>query len=132
MSTVILYLATAAVFLLLDALMLNLVIAPLFRSHLGDAILDSPRIGPAAVFYLFYVAGILWLVSLPALREGAPSQALLNGAVLGALAYGTYEFTNFATLRNWSWQMVLTDFSWGIVLTAVSAWAGVTIARGWT
>ncbi len=74
----------------------------------------------------------LWLVSLPALREGAPSQALVNGAVLGALAYGTYEFTNFATLRDWSWQMVLTDVSWGIVLTAVSAWAGVVIARVWT
>lgn len=132
MSTVILYLATATVFLLLDALMLNLVMAPLFRSHLGDAVLENPRIGPAAIFYLFYVAGILWLVSLPALREGVPTQALINGAILGALAYGTYEFTNFATLRDWSWQMVLTDFTWGTVLTAVSAWAGVSIARIWT
>ncbi len=103
----------------------------MFRQHLGEAILDSPRLIPALIFYLFYVAGVLWLVSLPALRDAAPLQALLNGAILGALAYGTYEFTNYATLRDWSWQMVLTDVTWGTALTAVSAWAGVMVARSW-
>ncbi len=129
MTTIVLYLATAATFLILDALMLNLVMGPLFRSFLGEAVLDSPRFGAAVVFYLFYVGGLLWFVSLPALREDAPLQALLGGALLGALAYGTYEFTNYATLRDWSWQMVAVDFTWGTVLTGVAAWAGVVAAR---
>lgn len=131
MTALILYLATALVFLVLDALMLNLVLAPMFRAQLGETMLDSPRLGPAVVFYLFYIAGVLWLVSLPALRDGVPVQALINGAILGAVAYGTYEFTNFATLRGWSWQMVITDVIWGAVLTGVSAWAGVMAARAW-
>ena len=132
MTTLVLYLVTAAVFLILDAIMLNLFLAPLFRDTLGYAILETPRIAPAAVFYLFYVAGILWLVSMPALRDGAPLQAMVNGAILGAVAYGTYEFTNFATLRGWSWQMVTVDVMWGTVLTGISAWSGVVAARAWT
>ncbi len=129
MSIVVLYIATAIVFFALDAVMLKNVVQPLFAKHLGDQLLESPRIAPAAAFYLFYIVGLLWLVSIPALAEGRPTAALLNGALLGAVAYGTYEFTNLATLKNWAWPMVMTDFTWGIVLTGVSAWAGVMITR---
>ncbi len=129
----ILYAVTAVVFLGLDALMLTRVMRPLFETHIGPLLLDSPRLGPAALFYLAYVAGVLWFVSLPALRDAAPAQALISGAILGAMAYGTYEFTNLATLRDWSWQMVIVDVTWGAVLTGFSAWAGVALLRatGW-
>ncbi|KKK70385.1 hypothetical protein LCGC14_2924530 [marine sediment metagenome] len=129
MQIVILYVATAFIFLLLDAIMLQTVMKRLFESHLGDAMLDSPRIGAAAVFYLFYVAGLLWLVSIPALRADAAGTAFLNGALLGALAYGTYEFTSYAVMRDWSLQQVVADGLWGTVLTGFSAWAGVMITR---
>lgn len=129
MQIVVLYLATATVFLAADAAMLSRVIAPLFERHLGDQLLDSPRILPAALFYLAYVGVLLYFVSLPALREDMPVRALLNGALLGFLAYGTYEFTNLATLRAWHWQQVAVDLTWGTVLTAGSAWAGVMVAR---
>ncbi len=129
MTLIVLYLSTALVFLVLDALMLGWHIGPLFRRHLGDQLLENLRWGPAVAFYLAYIAGLLWLVSLPALREGVPLQALIGGAVLGAMAYGTYEFTSYAVMRDWHWQMVVTDLVWGTVLTGVSAWAGVTITR---
>jgi uncharacterized membrane protein len=45
------------------------------------------------------------------------------------LGYGTYEFTNLATLKDWTPQMVATDFSWGVVLTGVSATVGVWVTR---
>ena len=120
---------TATVFLALDAVMLTKVMRPLFETHIGHLLLESPRLGAAALFYLAYVAGVLWFVSVPALREGAPLQALLGGAILGAMAYGTYEFTNLATLRDWSWQMVVVDLTWGAVLTGFSAWVGVVAVR---
>lgn len=129
MQIVTLYAVTALVFLGLDAVMLKLVLRPLFEAHVADLLAARLRLVPAVIFYLFYVGGILWFVSLPALRGGSPGQALLGGALLGALAYGTYEFTNFATLRGWHWQMVATDVTWGAVLTAVAAWAGVSVAR---
>jgi uncharacterized membrane protein len=131
MQTLILYLVTALVFLGLDAIMLKSVMRPLFEGHIGDMLATELRLVPAALFYLAYVAGVLWFVSLPALREGAPLNALFAGAALGAMAYGTYEFTNYATLRDWHWQMVAVDVTWGAVLTGVSAFAGVIAARAW-
>jgi uncharacterized membrane protein len=129
MQTLTLYAVTAVIFLALDALMLSTVIKPAFQKHLGDWLLDSPKYGPAAIFYLFYVAGILWFVSLPAMQDGGPLRALSTGALLGALAYGTYEFTNLATLSRWSWQMVAIDWVWGMALTGLSAAAGVWATR---
>ena len=129
MQSIGLYLVTAVVFLAADAVMLRFVMAPLFRAHLGDMMLGSPRLGAAALFYLAYVAGLVKLVSLPALRSGEPVQALLNGAILGFVAYGTYEFTNYATLRGWSPSQVALDLAWGTILTAVAAWAGVNVVK---
>lgn len=131
MQLAILYLTSAVIFLAADAVMLRNVMAPLFTRHLGDALLAQPRLAPAALFYLAYIAAGTWLVSLPALRAGLPAQALLNGAILGAAAYGTYEFTNLATLRDWSWQQVIVDMTWGTVLTGASLWAGTLAARAW-
>ena len=129
MQTLTHYLSTAGIFLILDAIMLNAVMAPLFREHLGDAILETPRIVPAAVFYLFYVAGLLILVSWAAYQDGDIIRALWQGALVGAMAYGTYEFTNYATLADWHPKMVITDTLWGTVLTAVSAAGGVWATR---
>ena len=129
MQIVILYLTTAAVFLVFDAVMLKTVMNPLFKEHIGDWLLNDIRLLPAIVFYLFYVGGVLWFVSLPALRAGVPVSALLNGAIIGAMAYGTFEFTNYAILRDWSLQMVVVDVAWGAVLTGFSAWIGVTLTR---
>ena len=122
-----LYLVTATIFLLLDAIMLRLVMYPLFSRHLQDQRAETVRIVPAALFYAAYVAGLVYLVSLPALRTGAP--VLIPAAIIGAMAYGTYEFTSYAVMRDWHWTMVLTDVTWGTILTALSVWAGVWVTR---
>lgn len=127
MQIAVLYLSTAGVFLVLDAIMLGLVMQPLFARHIGPLLADPIRYGPAALFYAAYVAGLLYLVSLPALRQDAP--VLVPAAIIGAMAYGTYEFTSYAIMKDWHWSMVAMDVTWGTLLTAVSAWAGVTITR---
>jgi uncharacterized membrane protein len=129
MQIIVLYVVTAVVFLAIDAVMLTKVMRPLFETHLGDQLRDSPRMGAAALFYLFYIVGVLVFVSLPALRADAPMQALLLGALLGAVAYGTYEFTSFAVMESWHWHMVITDTLWGAVLTGGSALVGVWVTR---
>jgi uncharacterized membrane protein len=125
--TATLYLATAAVFLILDAIMLTLVMKPLFTRHIGPLLAEPIRIAPAALFYLAYVAGLVILVSLPAIRTG--SAILLPALIIGLMAYGTYEFTSWSVMRDWHWSMVLADTLWGGALTAFAAWAGVAITR---
>ena len=132
MQPVLLYVITDVIFLGIDAVMLNKVMKPLFENHLGDWLQMPIRVAPAAVFYLFYVAGLVWLVSWPALKNGTPTSALISGGIIGAMAYGTYEFTNYATLKLWAPQMVATDVIWGTVLTGFSAWIGVVIVRAIT
>jgi uncharacterized membrane protein len=129
MTLPVLYLVTAVIFLALDALMLTFVMRPLFERHISDLLIGNVRYGPAAVFYLGYIAGLLWLVSVPALRDGLPVNALIGGFVIGAMAYGTYEFSNYATLKAWHPSMVAVDLLWGTFLTGFSAWAGVVITR---
>lgn len=130
MQLAILCIATFAVFLILDAIMLTFVMKPLFMRHIGPLMAEPIRLAPAAVFYAGYIAGMLYLVSVPALKAGAP--VLIPAAVIGAMAYGTYEFTSYAILRDWHWSMLVTDTLWGTALTAVSAWAGVAITRALT
>ncbi len=127
MQIVSLYALTAVIFLILDAIMLRLHMAPLFQRHIGGAMLDNIRMAPAVLFYLAYVAGLLYLVSVPALKGG--TSVLIPAAVLGFMAYGTYEFTSYALMKGWTLRMVVTDVTWGTVLTAVSAWGGLALTR---
>lgn len=129
MKILILYGLTALIFLAVDAIGLKLLIRPVFERHVGHLLAEPFRLVPAALFYLGYVAGVLWFVSVPALRAGDPVAALAGGVALGLMAYGTYEFTNYATLRDWSVAQVVADTLWGGALTGFSAWAGVVIVR---
>ncbi|MCY6382222.1 DUF2177 family protein [Hoeflea prorocentri] len=123
------YLVTAIVFLAVDYVWLARVAGGFYRTQLGAHMLDQPRLGVAAVFYIFYVAGIVVFAVLPAMKEQSLLMALLLGGLLGGVAYGTYDVTNYATLRNWPLAVLVVDISWGIVLTSVSAAAGYTITR---
>lgn len=127
MQIVSLYVLTALIFLILDAIMLRLHMAPLFERQIGAAMLEQIRMAPAVVFYLAYVAGLLYLVSVPALKSGGA--VLLPAAVLGFMAYGTYEFTSYAIMKGWTLRMVATDVIWGTALTGFSAWAGLALTR---
>ncbi|MEO8241075.1 MAG: DUF2177 family protein [bacterium] len=129
MKIIVLYLSTAVIFFGADAIGLRFLIKPVFDRHIAHLYADPFRVVPAVLFYLGYVAGVLWIVSLPALRASDPLAALLGGVALGLMAYGTYEFTNYTTLRDWSIEQVIVDTLWGGVLTGISAWAGVLIAR---
>jgi uncharacterized membrane protein len=130
MSYLVLFLATSVLFLVADAIMLRSVIQPIFAKHLGDQLYEGGfRLLPAALFYVVNMLGILWFASVPALTAGAPAQALMNGAILGLVTYGCYEFTSWAVMRDWHPQMVAVDLAWGTVLTAGTAWGGVVITR---
>ena len=98
----ILYILTAVLFLALDAVMLTFVMKPLFTRHLGEAMRDGPMLAPAGLFYLTYVAGLVFLVSLPALRDATPGRAALHGTIIGAMTYGNYEFTSMSIMKDWS------------------------------
>ena len=132
MKIMVLYASTALIFFVADAIGLRLLVKPVFERHIAHLFADPFRVVPAALFYLGYIAGVLWFVSIAALRENDPLSALIGGLLLGLFAYGTYEFTNYATLRDWSFEQVVIDTLWGGVLTGFAAWLGVIITRSFS
>ncbi|KPG83775.1 MULTISPECIES: DUF2177 family protein [Pseudomonas] len=120
------YVSTLLTFLLLDGIWLGLLMAPTYRELLGSLMLEKPLLFPAAVFYGLYVIGCVVFVVLPALRW---QRAAKLGALLGLVAYGTYDLTNWATLRGWSAQVSLLDWAWGTVATAVACTVGYLVAK---
>lgn len=124
---VIAYISTALVFFAIDFVWLSKMTGLFYRARMGDMLLAQPNFAVAGAFYLIYVAGIVYLAVLPALTSGNWSTALISGAVLGLVAYGTYDMTNLATLKNWSLSLSIVDIAWGTFLTAVSATAGYLV-----
>ena len=95
MTWIIAFVAAALAFGALDALWLGWAGNNFYRPRLGDMLADSFRMGPALVFYAAYVAAMVWFAVRPGLSAGLGSAAL-NGALLGAICYATYDLTTLS------------------------------------
>ena len=126
------YLGTGVAMLVIDAVWLSTMGKLLYRPILGDILLDGFRLAPAAVFYFLYVAAIVVFAVAPAASSGKWTSALMYGAFLGLVCYGTYDLTNHATLKAWTTTLTVIDMAWGAFLTSASATAGYLIARAVT
>lgn len=120
------YLGTAVAFLSLDAVWLVSMTEALYRPALGHLMAASVDWVAAMAFYALYIAGLLAFAVAPAPRVRA---ALGRGACLGLLAYGTYDLTNQATLKDWPWRVTLFDLLWGGTVSALAACAGAAVLR---
>lgn len=118
------YGATLLAFLALDFIWLSRMSGYLYRPVMGDMVLETFRLSPALIFYVGYAGGLVFLAVRPALVSGDWTTALLHGAIAGVMAYGTYDLTNHATLKNWSTLLTVTDLVWGTCLSAAASVAG--------
>ena len=134
MKWIVAYAAAGLSFGALDALWLNWAGKNLYRPALGDLLAPSFRPAPAIAFYLLYVAALVWF----AVRAGHAGEvgggigtAMLNGALLGAICYATYDLTNQATMKVWPVHVTLIDIAWGAFASAVAAGVGCWAASRW-
>ena len=90
----------------------------------------SPSWIPVVLFYILYAIGIAVFVTLPAFRANTSYVMIfLSGALLGLVAYGTYDFTNQATLSDWPVIVTVVDLAWGAILTGVVSVVSVYIGK---
>ncbi|MBN9135941.1 MAG: DUF2177 family protein [Phyllobacterium sp.] len=128
------YLAFLVAFGICDAIWLSSMAAKLYRPALGDLLLAQVRYWPAALFYIGFPLGVVYFALMPALRDGSASAALVNGALVGLLAYATYDLTNYATLRPWTLKITLVDLLYGAVVVGLCTWVSFIVVRrlvGW-
>ncbi len=121
------------IFLALDALWLGVVARSLYAAKLGPIMLDQPRWGVAAVFYAFFVAGIVYFAVKAGLEAGSVGTAALNGALFGFFTYLTYGATTLAVFKGFDDMLTVIDTAWGVFISAVVAAGTVWIMQrfGW-
>jgi uncharacterized membrane protein len=103
------------IFFIVDILWLSLIAKKLYAQYLG-AFLGPVKWVPAILFYLFFVAGLVFFVIQPALLKDSLSYVIFAGMFFGFITYATYDLTNLATINNWPLNITIIDLIWGSVL----------------
>ena len=127
-QSIYLYLLTTVAFFAIDIVWLGVVAKSFYNKQLGSLLAPNVNWAAAGTFYLLYIFGIIYFAVLPGLDKSSLKTTLINGALLGLLAYATYDLSNLATLKNWPFTVVVVDIVWGIILTSTVAIIGYGIA----
>ena len=118
---VIAYVSAAIAFGVLDAIWLRWAGPNLYEPVIGGIMADNFRVVPAAAFYTIYLAGMCWFAIRPGLDSGQVGAALINGAILGAVCYATFDLTSQAVFKVWATHISVADIAWGTFVTGTSA-----------
>ena len=125
---IVLWIAAAVLFLAIDMVWLLWVGRGIYVAEIGDILRQPPNLGAAGAFYILYITGLMIMVIWPAFQAQSWPQALLYGALLGLIAYGTYDLTNLAVMKGFTTKIAVIDMIWGAVLTG--AVSGLTVVIG--
>ena len=78
---------------------------------------DKAKLLPAAIFYIIFIAAMVYFVIVPALEHQNMAQLLLSAAIFGFVTYATYDLTNMATLKDWPLLVTVVDLAWGTFIS---------------
>jgi len=121
------YLAALLVMGILDALWLGVLAKDFYRAQMGELMVEQVRWAPALIFYFAYPAALVALALYPA---GQPlGMQLARAALVGLVAYGVYDLTNMATLRQWPLKLALLDTAWGVFASTLAGAAAAWVAQ---
>jgi uncharacterized membrane protein len=122
------YIAAVVTFFAIDTLWIGWMASDFYNEQIGHLLGDKVNVPAAALFYLMYIAGIIVFAVKPAILADSIRTASIYGALFGFFCYATYDFTNYATLRDWPLTMVVVDIFWGVLLTCTVATVAAWIA----
>ncbi|MBX3669649.1 MAG: DUF2177 family protein [Rhodocyclaceae bacterium] len=123
------WLLVAVAFLPLDAVWLGVMSDRLYQPGIGPLLAKRPDLLAAAAFYALYFIGVSVFAVRPALSGEPWRTSAARAALFGAVAYGTYDLTNQATLRDWPWLITLVDLCWGAFATALASLFAIAVLR---
>ncbi|MDM9649090.1 DUF2177 family protein [Rhizobium sp. S163] len=123
------YTATLIAFVVIDFVWLSIMADRLYRPTLGDMLAPQFRLAPAVMFYVIYAAGLTFLAVRTGVMSGSIATAVIHGAVVGFMAYATYDLTNQSTMKIWSTTLTVADLIWGTVLSAAASGVGFWVTE---
>jgi len=124
-----LYVSTVPIFFIIDILWLGVIARGFYRRQLGSILSPQVNWAAASIFYLLYIAGILFFAVRPAILTNSWRQAAILGALFGFFTYATYDLTNLATIKDWPLMIVIVDIFWGVCLCALVSTISFSISQ---
>lgn len=112
------YLVAIVVFLLIDAVWLIFIAKDFYNKEIGHILAENPNFIAAGVFYLIFIAGLVFFVINPALAKESFKYAIFAGLLFGVITYSTYDLTNLATVKDWPLKVTIIDIVWGGFLSS--------------
>lgn len=113
------YLIALPVFFAIDMLWLGIVAKDFYKNQIGYLMKSNINWAAAIVFYLLFIAGLVFFVINPSVEKVSWMSALFLGAFFGFITYATYDLTNLATIKDWPLFVTVVDLTWGTVLGAL-------------
>jgi uncharacterized membrane protein len=127
MTFIKLYGLAFVVFFAIDLLWLGIVAKNLYQKQIGHLLKTDVNWAAAIIFYLLFIAGLVFFVLLPNAVDSNVWKVIFTGAVFGFITYATYDLTNLATLKDWPLQITLIDLAWGTFLGASTSAIAYTL-----
>lgn len=124
-----LYALTVPIFFVIDLLWLGVIAKGFYRRKLDFILSSQVNWTAAVIFYLMYIAGILFFAVRPAVSNNSWGQAAVLGGLFGFFTYATYDLTNLATIKNWPLAIVVVDILWGVCLCSLVALLSFAIGK---
>lgn len=122
MSYIFSFLAGIITIIIMDSIWLGYIVKGLIIREFGSLIEVLPNgsikfsisIGLAA-WSAIVIGCFIFVVS----RATSWNEAMIYGALFGAVSYGIYDLTNLTFIKGYSPIFTLVDIGWGIVLCSV-------------
>lgn len=124
-----LFAITLPVFFAIDMLWLGVIARDFYRDQIGSLMKVDVNWWAAILFYLIFIAGMVFFVIAPALEKRSWRHALFVGAIFGFVTYATFDLTALALLKDWPLLITLVDLAWGTVLSASVCLISFSIAK---
>ena len=106
-----------AVFLGIDMLWLTVIAQKFYKAQIGHLMADKAKLLPAAIFYVLFIAAMVYFVIAPALEHQNLTKLILSAVIFGLVTYATYDLTNMATLKDWPLLVTVVDLAWGTFIS---------------
>jgi uncharacterized membrane protein len=134
MNKLSIFLIITVLALVVDFIWITKIMKGFYLSGMGlHAKLDAegnlqPVLWSALAVYIIIPLAVL-VFALDGAQAKPLIEIILKGAFLGFCMYGVYDFTNYATLKDWPLKMTLVDVMWGSFLCALLSGVGGYLSK---
>lgn len=113
------YIVALLIVLAIDFTWILIIAKSFYNEQLSGFV--RPEVVPMWSVFLAWALIPLGLVLFVNQISKDKKQSLVYGALFGFILYGVYDFTNYATLANFTLKMLGVDILWGIFICSISS-----------